>query len=124
MSAHLHHGVKAKMCETSHFVNTVGTQFFAARAKIELACDSIRAQGQSLNTRLGIADGKVNCISEDDSAVAPSLMAEAGQWRTLIIRTNPFPAETLKEIYPRHQVVMTAKLQKPGCQVETSFLFN
>ena len=70
MSAYLHHGVKAKMCETTPVVNTVGTQYLAARAKIELACDFIRAQGHSLNTTLGIIDGKVNCISEDNSTIA------------------------------------------------------
>ena len=36
MTTYLHQGVKAKMCETTPFANTVGTQYIAARAKIEL----------------------------------------------------------------------------------------
>ena len=42
MTAYLHHCVKAKMCETTPYVNSGGTQYITARAKIELACDSIR----------------------------------------------------------------------------------
>ena len=53
-TAYLHQGVKVKMCETTPFVNTVGTQYIAARAKIEQACDSIRAQGQAFNAYLGM----------------------------------------------------------------------
>ena len=37
----LNHGVKAKMCETTPLVNSVGSQYIAARAQHELACDSI-----------------------------------------------------------------------------------
>ena len=44
MTAYLNHGVKAKMRETTPYVNSVGAQYIAARAKIELACDSIREQ--------------------------------------------------------------------------------
>ena len=58
MTTYLNQGVKAKMCETTPCVKTVGTQYSAARAKIELAYDPIRAQGKSLNSCLGIADGK------------------------------------------------------------------
>ena len=60
----MHQGVKVKMCETTPFVNTIGTQYVAACAKIEHACDSIRAQRQSLNTYIGIAQGEVNGVSE------------------------------------------------------------
>ena len=44
----LNHGVKAKMCETTPYVNSVGTQYIAARANIELACDSVRDRGLPL----------------------------------------------------------------------------
>ena len=57
MTAYLNHGVKAKMCETTPYVNSVGTQYIAARAKIELACDSIREQGPALSTCIGLAHG-------------------------------------------------------------------
>ena len=42
--------VKAKMCETTPFVNTVGAHYVASRAHIEQACDSLRSQGQSITT--------------------------------------------------------------------------
>ena len=45
MTAFLNHGVKVKQCETTSFVNSVGSQYIAARAQVELACDSIRNQG-------------------------------------------------------------------------------
>ena len=35
------------MCETTPFVNSVGTQYIASRAQIEKACDSLRQQGSS-----------------------------------------------------------------------------
>ena len=41
MTSYLTHGVKAKMCETIPFVNTVGTQYVASRAQLEQACDSL-----------------------------------------------------------------------------------
>ena len=41
MTAHLNHGVKAKMCEATPFVNTVGAHYVASRAHIEEACDSL-----------------------------------------------------------------------------------
>ena len=45
-TAYLNHGVKAKMCETTPFVNRA--HYVASRAQIEQACDSLRSQGQSL----------------------------------------------------------------------------
>ena len=41
MTSYLLHGVKAKMCETTPFVNSVGTQYIASTAQIEQACDSL-----------------------------------------------------------------------------------
>ena len=60
MMTYLHQGVKAKPCETTPFVNTVGTQYIATRVKIELACDSIRFQGPAVNTCIGLALGRVH----------------------------------------------------------------
>ena len=34
MTSYLSHGVKAKMCETTPFVNSVGTQYIASRARL------------------------------------------------------------------------------------------
>ena len=46
MTAYLNHGVKAKMCETTPFVNAVGAHYVVSRAYIEQACVSLRSQGQ------------------------------------------------------------------------------
>ena len=48
MTSYLMHGVKAKMCETTPFVNSVGTQYVASRAQLEQVCDSLRKQGSSM----------------------------------------------------------------------------
>ena len=50
MTAYLNHGVKAKMCETTPFVNTVGAHYVASRAQIEQACDSLSTHIHSLMT--------------------------------------------------------------------------
>ena len=55
----LTHGVKAKMCETTPFVNSVGTQYVASRAQLEQACDSLRQQGSSMKTTIGLSNGDV-----------------------------------------------------------------
>ena len=52
MTAYLTHSVKAKMCETAPFVNSVGSQYITSRAQLELACDSIRRQGPALRNVL------------------------------------------------------------------------
>ena len=64
MTAFLNHGVKAKMCETAPYVNSVGTQYIAARAKVELACDSTQQQGLALSTCIGLADGVIHPATE------------------------------------------------------------
>ena len=55
MTSYLTHGVKAKMCETTPFVNTVGAHYVASRAYLEQACDSLRQQGSSRVTAIGLS---------------------------------------------------------------------
>ena len=74
MTTYLNQGVKRRrMCETTPFVNTVGTQYIAARAKIELAWDSIREQGPALSTCIGLADGVIHPASDCDNHIAKPL---------------------------------------------------
>ena len=54
MTSYLTHGVKAKMCETTPFVNSVGAQYVASRAQIEQACDSLRHA--SMSADVGVYD--------------------------------------------------------------------
>ena len=53
MTAYLTHGLKAKMCETTPFVDTVGAHYVASRAQLEQACDPLRQQGSSRVTKVG-----------------------------------------------------------------------
>ena len=88
MTAHLNHGVKAKMCETTPFVKSVGSQYIAARAQLELACDSIRKQGP---TRIGLADGTVHPATDSNHGIAKSLLKDmTTTWSTLTMMTTPF----------------------------------
>ena len=90
----------------------------AARAQVELACDSIRRQEPGVNTTLGKSEHKVIDMSEDDHRVAQSLAAQVeGQWSTFIMRTMPFSAELLSQVHPEHQVMMSMKPHKTGCHV-------
>ena len=59
MSSYLTHGVKAKMYETTPFVNSVGTQYVDSRAQLEQACDSLRQQGSSMQATIGLSNGDV-----------------------------------------------------------------
>ena len=65
-------------------------KYIAARAEIELACVSIRAQGQSLNAC--IADGKVHPVSESDSTIAESLLTDVPE-RGAQSRCAPLPSQ-------------------------------
>ena len=76
MTSYLAHGVKAKMCETTPFVNSVGTQYIASRAQIERACDSLRQKGSSMRKAIGLT--KVDlCTPTTEAESAPRAMVEA-----------------------------------------------
>ena len=118
MTSYLHQRVKAKMRETTLFVKTVGTQRIAARAKVELACNSIRTQGQSVNTTLGVWDSRIHDVSDGDYKIVQFLMAEvAGKWSTFIMRTTRFATDLLNQMHPCHRVMMSTKPHTAGCHV-------
>ena len=111
MTAYLNHGVKAKMCETTPYVNSVGMQYIAAHAKIELACDSTRKQGPALSTYIGLADGAIQSASDCNNHIEESLFPDVSNtWRsTMVMRTAPFPTELFQQIHPPHQVLLSCK---------------
>ena len=83
MTAYLNHGVKAKMCETTPFVNCVGARYVASRAQIEQACDSLRSQGQSITTHIGLSKGMMSPIEESSEHIVKSLLKDvANTWST------------------------------------------
>ena len=94
-----HKGVKAKMCETTPYVNSVGTQYIAARAKIELTCDSIREQGPALHTCIGLADGTIHPASDCDNHIAKSLLNDVSNTRsTMVMRITSFPIDLFSKL--------------------------
>ena len=82
MTSYLSHGVKAKMCETTPFVNSVGTQYIASRAQIEKACDSLRQQGSSVKKAIGLAN-------VDLCTPAAETQSKHIKWTTTVVNKKP-----------------------------------
>ena len=120
MTSYLSHGVKAKMCETIPFVNSVGTQYIASRAQIEKACDSLRQQGHSVKQALGLT--KVDlCTPTTETQSDPCTIVEAlvippdAMWTTLVMHTQPYPSDLLQQVHPFHAVLFSCKPHRPEC---------
>ena len=102
MTSYLSNGVKAKMCETTPFVNSVGTQYIASRAQIEQACDSLRQQGSSMQFAVGLVKGDL-CPSTTLAESATRAIVEAlvippdAMWSTLMLYTKSFPPDLLRQ---------------------------
>ena len=80
---------------------TRATQYIATRIKVELACDSIRKQGQSVNAKFGICDSKVNDVSEDNHKIAQSLLAEwTDSGAPLLCAPRRFPQTCSMRVIP------------------------
>ena len=120
MTSYLSNGVKAKMCETTPFVNSVGTQYIASRAQIEQACDSLRQQGGSMQLAVGLVKGDL-CPSTTLTESATRAIVEAlvippdAMWSTLMLYTRPFPPDLLRQDRPYHEVLFSCKPHRPGC---------
>ena len=120
MTSYLSHGVKAKMCETIPFVNSVGAQYIASRAQIEKACDSLRQQGHSVKQAIGLT--KVDlCTPTTETQSDPCTIVEAlvippdAMWTTLVMHTQPYPSDLLQQVHPYHAVLFSCKPHRPGC---------
>ena len=114
MSTYLDQGVKAKMFETTPFVNTVGTQHIATCAKIELACDFIREQDAALSTRIGLADGRMHPASDCDNTIAKTLLTDlSNTWSTMVMRTLRFHQTCSKKSI--HVIKFFCPAHRPGC---------
>ena len=94
MTSYLTHGLKAKMCENTPFVNTVGARYVESRAQIEQACDSLRQQGSSKVSTIGLSKGDV-CASTTLTESPSCTMVEAlpvpkaAIWSTMVMHTTP-----------------------------------
>ena len=116
MTAYISIMVKAKMCETTPFVNTVGAHYVASRAHIEEACDSLRSQGQSMTTHVGLFKGDVHPIGESHKTIVNALLEHVNEtWSTMVMRTRPFSDDLFQNIHPHHQVLLSCKPHRPGC---------
>ena len=120
MTSYPSHGVKAKMCETTPFVNSVGTQYIASRAQIEQACDSLRQQGHSVCQSIGLTRDDL-CPSTTLASSTTRAIVEAlvippdGMWSTLMLYTRPSPPDLLQHPRPYHEVLFSCKPHRPGC---------
>ena len=76
MTAYLNQGVNAKMCETTPFVNSVESQYVAARAQIEQTYDSLRTQGQALSTCIGLSEGVAHQAVDSNQHIAKSVLKD------------------------------------------------
>ena len=116
MTAYLNHGVKAKMCETTPFVNTVGAHYVASRAQIEQACDSVRHQGKCMVTKIGPSKGDVCAGTESPRTIVEVLLVpEAATWSAVVMHTHPFTDDILQHVHPYHEVLLSCKPHRPGC---------
>ena len=116
MTAYLNHGVKAKMRETTPFVNAVGAHYVASRAQIEQACDSLRHQGKSMVTKIGLSKGDVCAeTTESPSTIVEALLVPAATWSTMVMHTRPFSDDILQNGHPYHEVLLSRKPHRPGC---------
>ena len=108
------------MCETTPFVNSVGRQYVASRAQLEQACDSLRQQGSSIKTTIGLSNGDVctpTTLAEPSTCtIAEALMVPASaMWSTMVVHTSPFHQEILQHACPYHEVVLSCKPHRPAC---------
>ena len=120
MTSYLSHGVKAKMCETIPFVNSVGTQYIASRAQIEQACDSLRQQGGSMHKSIGLTKDDLCppttlAWSTSRAIVEALVIPPDAMWSTLMLYTRPFPPDLLQHVRPCHEVLFSCKPHRPGC---------
>ena len=120
MTSYLTHGVKAKMCETTPFVNSVGTQYVASRAQLERTCDSLRQQGSSMKKTIGLSNVDVcdpTTLTESPSCtIAEALMVpSSAMWSTMVVHTHPFTQELLQNVCPYHEFILSCKPHRPGC---------
>ena len=117
MTTYLNHGVKAKMCETTPFVNTVGAHYVASRARVEQACDSLGGQGQSITTHIGLSKDVVYPVEESNESIVKALLEHVKDtWSTMVMRTRPFSDDLFQHIRPNHQVPLSCKPHRPGCR--------
>ena len=105
------------MCETTPFVNTVGAHYVASRAQLEQACDSLRQQGSSRVTTIGLSKVDV-CADMTESpscTIAEALLVpKAAIWSTMVMHTHPFTHDILQHVHPHHEVLLSCKPHRPG----------
>ena len=129
MTSYLSNGVKAKMCETTPYVNSVGTQYIASRAQIEQACDSLRQQGRSKQFAVGLTKGDL-CPPTTLAEPATRAIVEAlvippdAIWSTLMMYTKPFPPDLLQHTKPCHEVLLSCQPHRPGCHYWKSMQYQ
>ena len=94
--------------------------YVASRAQIEQACDSLRQQGSSKVSTIGLS--KVDVCASTTLAESPSstiveamLVPKAAIWSTLVMHASPFKSDILQDVHPHHEVLLSCKPHRPGC---------
>ena len=94
MTSYLNQGVKAKMCEAVPFVNSMASQYVAARARVELACDAPPQSDVLQVAQYGIHERVIKDIPVDKFRAVKDLLQELEDTlTTLKLRSPPYPAD-------------------------------
>ena len=90
------------------------------RAQIEQACDSLRQQGSSKASTIGLS--KVDVCAPTALTESPSctiaealLVPKTAIWSTMVMHTSPFKSDILQNVHPHHEVLLSCKPHRPGC---------
>ena len=66
-------------------------------------------------TKIGLSKGDVCATTESPSTIVEALLVpEAATWSTMVMHTHPFSDDTLKNVHPYHEVLLSCKPHRPG----------
>ena len=79
--------------------------------------DSLRHQGKSMVTKIGLSKGDVCAGTESPRTIIEALLVpEAATWSTMVMHTHPFSDDILQNVHPYyHEVSLSCKPHRPAC---------
>ena len=82
----------------------------------EQACDSLRHQGQSMVTKIGLSKCDVCAVTESHRTIVEALLEHVNEtWGTMVMHTQLFSDDLLQHEHPHHEVLLSCKPHRPGC---------
>ena len=115
MTAYLNHGVKAKMCETTHLsIQSVHTML---PLEPRLNRPVTLYDSSSRVTKIGLSKVDVCAdMTESPCTIVEALkVPAAATWSTMVMHTHPFAHDILQNVHPCHEVLLSCKPRRPGC---------